>query len=64
MAYFVNVGKFKGAESMITARIALDDVVEQGFEALVNHKDLHSKIIATPRPDLLPRKRRQTNEGR
>ena len=57
------VGKFKGAESMITARIALDDVVEKGFEALVKHKDLHSKIIATPRADLLPRKRRQTNEA-
>ena len=64
IAYLANTGKFKGAESMITARIALDDVVEQGFEALVNHKDLHSKIIATPRPDLLPRKRRQTNERR
>jgi (R,R)-butanediol dehydrogenase/meso-butanediol dehydrogenase/diacetyl reductase len=47
---------------MITARVSLDDVVEQGFEALVKHKDLHSKIIATPRADLLPRKRRQTNE--
>ncbi|KAK3717382.1 hypothetical protein LTR37_005771 [Vermiconidia calcicola] len=50
-------GKFKGVESMITARIALEDVVELGFEALVKHKDEHSKIIATPRADLLPRKR-------
>jgi hypothetical protein len=45
---------------MITARIALEDVVEQGFEALVKHKDQHSKIIATPRADMLPRKRRNT----
>lgn len=47
---------------MITARVSLDDVVEQGFEALVKHKDLHSKIIATPRADLLSRKRRHTDE--
>ena len=51
------LGKFKGAESMITARIALDDLVEEGFEQLVKRKDHHSKIIATPRPDLLLRKR-------
>ena len=54
------LGKYKGAESMITARIALDDVVDQGFEALVKHKDEHSKIIATPKAELLPRKRRNT----
>jgi hypothetical protein len=48
---------------MITARIALDDVVEQGFEALVKHKDQHSKIIATPRSELLPRKRRNTGQA-
>ena len=48
---------------MITARIALEDLVEEGFEQLVKHKDLHSKIIATPRADLLPRKRRNTNRA-
>ncbi len=37
----------------ITARVALDDLVQQGFEALVKHKDQHSKIIATPRAELL-----------
>lgn len=47
---------------MITARIALDDIVEKGFEPLVKHKDLHSKIIVTPKPDLLPRKWRNTGE--
>ncbi|KAK5162757.1 uncharacterized protein LTR77_011188 [Saxophila tyrrhenica] len=55
-------GKFAGAESMITARIGLEDVVEQGFEALVKHKDQHSKIIATPKAELLPRKRRNTGK--
>ena len=47
---------------MITARIALEDLVEQGFEQLVKNKDHHSKIIATPKAELLPRKRRRTNE--
>lgn len=40
---------------MITARVPLDDLVEKGFEALVKHKDQHSKIIATPRTELLAR---------
>ena len=39
---------------MITARIALDDVVEQGFEQLVKSKDHHVKIIATPKRELIP----------
>lgn len=47
------VGKFKGAEQMVTARIALEDVKEMGFEQLVRHKDEHVKILATPRRDLL-----------
>ena len=55
-------GKFKGAEAMITARVALEDLVEQGFEQLVKNKDHHSKIIATPKAELLPRKQRRTNE--
>lgn len=42
-------GKFPGCGQMITARISLDDVVEQGFEELVNNKDKHVKIVATPR---------------
>ena len=46
---------------MITARISLDDLVNEGFEQLVKNKDHHSKIIATPKLDLLPRKR--TNGG-
>lgn len=46
-------GKFKGAESMITARIGLDDLVEKGFEELVQNKEKHSKIIVTPSKELL-----------
>lgn len=46
-------GKFRGAESMITARISLDDLVEHGLEELVKHKDKYSKIIVTPRRELL-----------
>ena len=38
---------------MITARVPLEDLVEKGFEALVKHKDEHSKIIVSPRADLL-----------
>ncbi|PYI23724.1 GroES-like protein [Aspergillus japonicus CBS 114.51] len=32
-------------EKMITAKIGLDDVVEKGFEELVNHRDAHCKIL-------------------
>ena len=49
----LHLGKFKGAERMITARVGLDDLVSGGFEQLVRNKDYHSKIIATPRLDLL-----------
>lgn len=46
-------GKFEGAESMITARIGLEDLVEKGFEELVQRKERHSKILVTPRRELL-----------
>jgi len=46
-------GKFKGFEKLVTARIALEDVVEQGFEELVNNKDDHVKILVTPKKSLL-----------
>lgn len=48
-------GKFEGAEKMVTARIALEDVREKGFEQLVKHKDEHVKILATPKRELLAR---------
>lgn len=38
---------------MVTAKIALDDLVQGGFEQLVKNKDQHSKIIATPKAELL-----------
>ena len=46
-------GKFKGFEKLVTARIALEDVVEKGFEELVNYKDDHVKILVTPKRGLL-----------
>jgi threonine dehydrogenase-like Zn-dependent dehydrogenase len=46
-------GEFQGIERMVTSRIALEDIVEQGFEALVKEKDKHIKILVTPRKELL-----------
>ncbi|KIW63540.1 chlorophyll synthesis pathway protein BchC [Phialophora macrospora] len=46
-------GKFKGFEKLVTARIALDDVVQKGFEELINYKDDHVKIMVTPKRELL-----------
>ena len=45
-------GKFAGAEKMITSRISIDDIAEKGFDELVTKKDVHVKILATPRPEL------------
>ncbi|KAI5367652.1 putative GroES-like superfamily, alcohol dehydrogenase-like, NAD(P)-binding domain superfamily [Septoria linicola] len=42
-------GKLEGYERMVTGRIALDDIVEQGFEELLNNKDAHIKILVRPR---------------
>jgi (R,R)-butanediol dehydrogenase/meso-butanediol dehydrogenase/diacetyl reductase len=36
------------AEPMITGKIELDDIVEKGFEELVNNKDAHIKILVKP----------------
>ena len=32
-------------EKMITSKIKLDEVVEKGFQALVNDRDSHCKIL-------------------
>jgi (R,R)-butanediol dehydrogenase/meso-butanediol dehydrogenase/diacetyl reductase len=40
-------GKIK-AEPMITGKISLDEIVDKGFEELVNNKDAHIKIIVSP----------------
>lgn len=33
---------------MVTRRVALEEVVQQGFEELINNKDKHVKILITP----------------
>ena len=32
-------------EGMITSRITLDEVVDKGFKALLEHRDEHCKIL-------------------
>jgi threonine dehydrogenase-like Zn-dependent dehydrogenase len=41
-------GKFDGLETMITSRIRLDQITNQGFDQLLQHKDNHIKIMVTP----------------
>jgi threonine dehydrogenase-like Zn-dependent dehydrogenase len=48
VAEFVK-GSFKGVEKMVTSRISLDDIVEKGFENLVERKDEHIKIMVSPK---------------
>ena len=43
------IGKLKGYEEMVTGRIGLEDVVQKGFEELINNKDDHVKILITPK---------------
>lgn len=43
----VQAGKID-LEPFITARIALDDLVDQGFDQLINHNESHVKIIVHP----------------
>lgn len=45
----IATGKLAGYERMVTGRIALDDIVEHGFEELINNKDAHVKILVRPR---------------
>lgn len=42
-------GKIVGYEKMVTGRISVEDIVEKGFEELVNNKDQHIKILVSPR---------------
>ncbi|CZT17987.1 related to threonine dehydrogenase and related Zn-dependent dehydrogenases [Ramularia collo-cygni] len=46
-------GKFEGVGKMITSRILVEDLAEKGFEELIHKKDLHVKIVATPKKTLL-----------
>ncbi|KAF2438106.1 threonine dehydrogenase [Karstenula rhodostoma CBS 690.94] len=41
-------GRFKGLEGMVTSRIHINAIVENGFEELVINKDHHIKIMVTP----------------
>jgi hypothetical protein len=45
----MTLGKLKGAESMITRRISLENIVQEGLEELIKHKDQHVKILVTPK---------------
>jgi len=47
------IGKYAGAEKMITSRISLDDIAVKGFDELITKKDEHVKILATPKSGLL-----------
>lgn len=35
-------------EQFITGRIALDDIVDQGFRELIDHKETNVKILVHP----------------
>ena len=41
----VAAGKLTGVEELITRKIDLEDVVDQGILALVNEKDKHGEIL-------------------
>ncbi|KAF9011734.1 alcohol dehydrogenase GroES domain protein [Cyathus striatus] len=41
-------GKIPGIEELITSKIAIEDVVEKGFLALLNEKDKQVKILVHP----------------
>ncbi|KAL4937595.1 hypothetical protein BDV06DRAFT_215749 [Aspergillus oleicola] len=45
-------GRFKGVEKMITRRLDLNDIVEQGFKELIKPND-HIKILATPKKGIV-----------
>ncbi|EKG15826.1 Alcohol dehydrogenase superfamily zinc-containing [Macrophomina phaseolina MS6] len=42
-------GRFTGVDSMVTARLSLEDVVEKGFDALTNPENTHVKILISPK---------------
>ncbi|EIW87271.1 alcohol dehydrogenase GroES domain protein [Coniophora puteana RWD-64-598 SS2] len=41
-------GRISGLDKLITARVALEDVVDKGMQALVREKDSHVKILIHP----------------
>lgn len=42
-------GKLVGYEKLITGRIRVEDIVEKGFNELINNKDEHIKILVSTR---------------
>lgn len=44
----VEIGKFNGVEGMITKRIELHDVVQKGFNALIENPAENVKILVRP----------------
>ncbi|CAA7263285.1 unnamed protein product [Cyclocybe aegerita] len=44
----VAAGKLQGLEDLVTRKIALEDVVDQGFKALIDEKDKQIKILVHP----------------
>ncbi|KAJ4288951.1 hypothetical protein N0V90_011293 [Kalmusia sp. IMI 367209] len=48
-----SLGRYEGVEEMVTSRVGLDNVVQQGFEELIRNKDYHIKILVTPKAELL-----------
>jgi len=44
----IATGKIQGIEELITHKISIDDVVAQGFEALINDKENQIKILVCP----------------
>ncbi|KPI35948.1 putative diacetyl [(R)-acetoin forming] 2 [Cyphellophora attinorum] len=44
-------GRYESLESMVTARIGLDDVVEEGFNQLIRPDNTHIKILVRPAVD-------------
>jgi (R,R)-butanediol dehydrogenase/meso-butanediol dehydrogenase/diacetyl reductase len=37
------------ATTMITGKIKLDDIIDKGFQELINNKDKNIKIIVSPK---------------
>jgi (R,R)-butanediol dehydrogenase/meso-butanediol dehydrogenase/diacetyl reductase len=47
VAQYLKDGRLK-AEPLITGKIKLQDIIEKGFEELVNNKEKNIKIILEP----------------
>ena len=50
MSSYAFTGQLQGYENMVTHRITIDDVVDQGFRRLLRNKDGDIKVLVTPKP--------------